>query len=284
MPRLSFILERTPFCDCPMPLALVTGASMGIGAVFAQQLADRHYDLILTARSADKLEAIAHDLRQNQGIQVTVIAGDLTDSALRQTLFNQAGPIDLLVNNAGFGDYGPLATVDRANQQTMIQLNVLALVDLTQLFLPAMLSRQSGAIINVASIAAFQPMPYLSVYAATKAFVLSFSEALRAETRSQGIRVQCLCPGATETNFAAVSGLDRAFAKPDAQPRSRPSKGQPGVADAASVVSQSLAALDRDKSIVITGGLGNRLVAGLSKLTPYETIAGFVEGVFRPTS
>jgi uncharacterized protein len=266
-----------------MPLALITGASMGIGEVFARQLADRGYDLILTARSEDKLQAIATDLR-GEGVRVQVIPGDLTDAALRQRLFVQSGAIDLLVNNAGFGDYGPLAEVDRINQQTMIQLNILALVDLTQLLLPGMVKRQSGAIINVASIAAFQPMPYLSVYAATKAFVLSFSEALRAETRSQGIKVQCLCPGATDTNFAAVSGLDRAFAKPDeGQPgtNSQP-KGQPGVADADSVVRQSLAALDRDKSIVITGGIGNRLVAGLSKVTPYETIAKFVEGVFRP--
>jgi uncharacterized protein len=255
-----------------MPLALITGASMGIGEVFARQLADRGYDLILTARSEDKLQAIATDLR-GEGVRVQVIPGDLTDAALRQRLFVQSGAIDLLVNNAGFGDYGPLATVDRINQQTMIQLNILALVDLTQLLLPGMVKRQSGAIINVASIAAFQPMPYLSVYAATKAFVLS-----------QGIKVQCLCPGATDTNFAAVSGLDRAFAKPDeGQPgtNSQP-KGQPGVADADSVVRQSLAALDRDKSIVITGGIGNRLVAGLSKVTPYETIAKFVEGVFRP--
>jgi uncharacterized protein len=264
-----------------MPLALITGASMGIGEEFARQLAERGYDLILTARSEDKLQAIATDLR-SEGVRIQVIPGDLTDGALRQRLFVQSGAIDLLVNNAGFGDYGPLATVDRANQQTMIQLNVLALVDLTQLLLPGMIKRQSGAIINVASIAAFQPMPYLSVYAATKAFVLSFSEAIRAETRSQGIKVQCLCPGATETNFAAVSGLDRAFAKPEDSSNKNQTKGQPGVADVASVVGKSLVALDRDKSIVITGGLGNRLVAGLSKLTPYETIAGFVEGVFRP--
>jgi uncharacterized protein len=264
-----------------MPLALITGASMGIGEVFARQLADRGYDLILTARSEDKLQAIATDLR-GEGVRVQVIPGDLTDAALRQRLFVQSGAIDLLVNNAGFGDYGPLAEVDRANQQTMIQLNILALVDLTHLLLPGMIKRQSGAIINVASIAAFQPMPYLSVYAATKAFVLSFSEALRAETRSQGIKVQCLCPGATDTNFAAVSGLDRAFAKPDDSASPDKPKGQPGVADADSVVRQSLAALDRDKSIVITGGIGNRLVAGLSKVTPYETIAKFVEGVFRP--
>jgi uncharacterized protein len=258
-----------------MPLALVTGASMGIGEQFARQLADRGYDLILTARSVDKLQAIAAELGDR--VQVTVVPGDLTDAGLRQRLADQAGPIDLLVNNAGFGDYGALATVDRLNQQQMIQLNVLALVDLTQLIVPGMVARQAGAIVNVASIAAFQPMPYLSVYAATKAFVLSFSEALRAETRSQGIKVQCLCPGATETNFAAVSGLDRAFASAEGASRS-----QPGTADAATVVRECLVALDRDKSIVITGGWGNRLVAGLSKLTPYETIAGFVEGVFRP--
>ncbi len=264
-----------------MPLALITGASMGIGEEFARQLAERGYDLILTARSEDKLQAIATDLR-SEGVRIQVIPGDLTDGALRQRLFVQSGAIDLLVNNAGFGDYGPLAKVDRANQQTMIQLNILALVDLTQLLLPGMIKRQSGAIINVASIAAFQPMPYLSVYAATKAFVLSFSEAIRAETRSQGIQIQCLCPGATDTNFAVVSGLDRAFAKPEGSQSGDQAKGQPSVADAATVVRQSLAALDRDKSIVITGGLGNRLVAGFSKLTPYETIAGFVEKVFRP--
>jgi hypothetical protein len=260
-----------------MPTALVTGASMGIGAAFARELATRQYNLVLVARSEDKLQAIAADLRTRYGIKVEVIVADLTNASAPCSIFeiltNWDWSIDLLINNAGFGDYGEFATRDRDKQLAMMQLNMLALVELTHLFLPAMQARGSGSIINVASTAAFQPMPYLSVYAATKAFVLSFSEAIRAENRHLKIKVQCLCPGATESSFATVSGLDKAFGSSDFKPL---------LADATQVVRESLNALEHDKSIVVTGGIGNQIGAGLSRVLASETLATFVEKVFRP--
>jgi uncharacterized protein len=260
-----------------MPTALVTGASMGIGAAFARELAARQYNLVLVARSQDKLYAIAEELQTRYGIKVQVIVGDLTDAKtplfIFETVTRWDWSIDVLINNAGFGDYGEFATRDRTRQLAMIQLNIMALVELTHLFLPTMQARRSGSIINVASIAAFQPMPYLSVYAATKAFVLSFSEAIRVENQQLGINVQCLCPGATESNFTAASGLETAFGDFDRKP---------ALADATLVVQESLAALERNKSIIVAGGIGNKIGAGLSRILSSETLADFVGKVFRP--
>lgn len=258
-----------------MPTALVTGASMGIGEEFARQLAAKGYDLILVARSTDKLEAIAAELNQKYNRLTQVITADLTEPNACETVFEKvemAGQsVDLLVNNAGFGDYSAFDKSDRAKQTAMIQLNVQALVELTHLVLPTMQARNGGSIINVASIAAFQSMPYLSVYAATKAFVLSFSTALWAEVKEQGIYVQCLCPGATESNFGVVSGLDQAFSDTENTPK---------VATAASVVQESLAALDREKPVVVTSGPANRIIAGLGKMLPQETAAKMTAKIF----
>ncbi len=257
-----------------MPTALITGASMGIGAEFASQLAQKGYDLILVARSEDKLQAIATQLAAQHHIKTQTITADLTAPEACRAIFRQIQdkPVDLLVNNAGFGDYGAFVESDGAKQTTMVQLNVQALVDLTHLFLPAMQARKAGNIINVASIAAFQSMPYLSVYAATKAFVLSFSTALWAEVKDQGIYVQCLCPGATESNFGVVSGLDQAFSA---------SKNTPSIATAASVVQESLAAMAQKKAVVVTSGPANRIIAGLGKMFPQEMVATMTAKIFR---
>jgi uncharacterized protein len=260
-----------------MPTALITGASMGIGAEFARQLAQKGYDLILVARSADKLQTIGTDLTKQFGIKAQSITADLTMPQACLNVFKQLQAegvtVDLLVNNAGFGDYGEFSQSDGPKQTSMMQLNIQALVDLTHLVLPTMLARNSGNIINVASIAAFQSMPYLAVYAATKAFVLSFSTALWAETKDQGIHVQCLCPGATESNFGVVSGLDSAFAN---------SKNTPKIANAASVVQESLNALDRKQVVVVTSGLTNRMIAGLGKMLPQEMVAMMTAKIFHP--
>jgi uncharacterized protein len=257
-----------------MPTALITGASMGIGEEFARQLAQKGYDLILVARSEDKLQTIATTLATQHNIKTQTITADLTHPEACHTIFNQLQdtPIDLLVNNAGFGDYGEFGQSNGPKQTAMIQLNVQALVDLTHLFLPAMQARKAGNIINVASIAAFQSMPYLSVYAATKAFVLSFSTALWAEVKDQGVYVQCLCPGATESNFGLVSGLDQAFNE---------SKNTPSVASAASVVRESLVAMDEKKAVVVTSGPANRIIAGLGKMFPQEIVATMTAKIFR---
>jgi uncharacterized protein len=256
-----------------MPTALVTGASMGIGEEFARQLAKRKYDLVLVARSADKLAEIAAELQNSCNVEVRTIVADLTVDDAPQNIFDtlagEGKTIDLLVNNAGFGDYGEFAKCALDKQTAMVQLNISALVALTHLFLPAMQQQRSGAIVN--SIAAFQPMPYLATYAATKAFVLSFSEAIRAENRQYGIKVQCLCPGATATNFGETSGLTAAFGN---------SSQANSVATSESVVSASLAELNR--AIVVTGGIGNQLAAGLNRFLPSSTSASLIERVFRP--
>jgi uncharacterized protein len=260
-----------------MPTALITGASMGIGEEFARQLAQKGYDLILVARSADKLQAIAADLTHHHGIKAQVITADLTMPQACLKVFAQVQAegitVDLLINNAGFGDYGEFSQSDGPKQTAMVQLNIQALVDLTHLVLPTMQARKNGNIINVASIAAFQSMPYFSVYAATKAFVLSFSTALWAETKDQGIHVQCLCPGATESNFDVVSGLDSAFAN---------SKNAPKLATAASVVQESLKALDHKQVVVVTSGPTNRIIAGLGKMLPQEMVAMMTAKIFHP--
>jgi short-subunit dehydrogenase len=191
--------------------ALVTGASSGIGEQFALQLARRGHNLVLSARSVDKMQALATRLRaENPGIEVEVIAADLAEpgsgAALTGALATRGLQVDLLINNAGFGSHNPVAEEDPVNLAREIQLNCSSLVDLTARLLPAMLERDRGGVLNVASTAAYQPLATMAVYAATKAFVLSFTEALWAETRTTGVRVMALCPGATETGFFDVTG------------------------------------------------------------------------------
>ena len=260
-----------------MPTALVTGASMGIGAAFARSLATKKYDLVLVARSQDKLEELAHELNTNHGVQVNIWVADLTVATAAQEVFDAVKSwdwtIDLLINNAGFGDYAAFVNCDRSKQISMIQLNVLALTELTHLFLPSMVERTSGSIINVASIAGLQPLPYLSVYAATKAFVVSFSESLWAEVKGSGVRVQALCPGATESNFGVAAGMDKMMEGSTQAP--------PKIATAESVVKESLDALERNQPVVVTG-FGNQVVSTIGRFVPRKALAGWVEQVFRP--
>lgn len=190
------------------PLALVTGASAGIGTELARLLAADH-DLILTARRADALHALAAELKRS-GATCHVFPGDLTDPAAPRQLFDQitaAGlTVDVLVNNAGFGDLGPFAKADLPKTLKMIQVNVTALTELVSLFLPGFVARNRGRILNVGSIAGFQPGPYMAAYYATKAYVNSFSEALHSELSGTGVTVTVLCPGPVATEFAQVAG------------------------------------------------------------------------------
>lgn len=194
-----------------MPTALVTGASAGLGEGFARELARRGHDLILTARRAERLEEIAAELRTAQGVKVHVFASDLAEAGAPEALLTEvvaAGlPIDLLVNNAGFGVRGDFAELDGAVQLGMIDLNCRALVALAHGVLPGMIGRRSGGILNIASLGSFQPGPWMAVYYATKAFVLSFSEALHEEARDKGVRVSAICPGPTRTEFADRAGM-----------------------------------------------------------------------------
>jgi short-subunit dehydrogenase len=185
--------------------ALVTGASSGIGEAIAHKLAGEGMDLLLVARSEVKLQALAARLTADHGVHATALAADLSKAGCGKALLSWAEAngvaVDVLVNNAGFGTYGAFDTIAADADQTMIAVNAGAVIDLTHAFLPGMLERRRGAVLNIASAAAFQPGAYMAVYAASKAFVLSFSEALWVECRGRGVHVAALCPGAVETQF-----------------------------------------------------------------------------------
>ena len=261
-----------------MPRALITGASSGIGAEFARQLAPQGYDLVLTARSQAALEDLAAQLRQNHGIEVAVIPLDLTEPNAASQLYQQTSDrqlqIDLLINNAGFGDYGDFAEGDRHKLLALMQLNIIALADLTHQFLQPMRSRHSGTILNIGSIAGFQPIPYLALYAASKAFVLSFSEALWAENQALGVQVMAICPGPTETQFNQTAGF----------PESDSSSSAPAMADVTSVVAESLQAMKRDHGSAVVGGWANHLITSLPRFLPRDTLAKVVGEQFRPAT
>lgn len=186
--------------------ALITGASGGIGYELARVMAADRWDLVLAARSADKLTEIAGQLSSAHGVQIETVPIDLAVPKATRELFAAATaggrPITALVNNAGFGLFGPFAEADPASVDQLIQLNIAALTDLTRLALPDMVARRSGYVLNVASAAAFQPGPLMAIYYASKAYVLHFSEAIAEELAASGVRVTALCPGATETGFA----------------------------------------------------------------------------------
>ncbi len=190
---------------------LVTGASSGIGADLARVFAREGYDLVLVARSRDRLDALARELQDAHGATARVAPIDLSVAgaarAVRERVAREGVEIDVLVNDAGFGVRGPFVDLDPARQMEMIQVNLVALTELTRLFVPDMVKRRTGRILNVASTAAFQPGPLMAVYFATKAYVLSFSEALAEELRGSGVTVTCVAPGATETGFGEIAGV-----------------------------------------------------------------------------
>ena len=250
--------------------ALVTGASSGIGEVFARQLAERGANLVLAARTQDKLDALAQELQERFGPSVEVRACDLSEpgagAALAARLAERDVRIDVLINAAGFGLFGQLHEADPARTSQQVRLNVDALTELTCALLPQMRARNRGAIVNVASTAAFQPVPYMAVYGATKAYVLSFTEALWAETRGTGVLVTALCPGATDTPF-----FDTASEHASIGHRMSPEH----------VVAAALSALERRRCSV-TPGLRNRLLAGAPRLTPRQTVVRISARTMRP--
>ena len=260
-----------------MATALITGASSGIGAEFARAFARRKTDLVLVARRQDRLTALAERLYRETGVQIQVIPQDLTAPNAGETLqgaIAAAGSsIDILINNAGFGDYGEFGCSDLSKQLQMLDLNVRSLVELAHRFLAPMQARGAGSIVNVASIAAFQPLPYMSVYAASKAFVLNFSEALWAENRDKGVSVLALCPGPTETEFFQVAGFDAV------EPSNRPA-GK--LVDAAEVVDRALSALDRGDTNVVTGDLATQALVNLPRFPPAPVSGGGRRAVFPP--
>jgi short-subunit dehydrogenase len=253
----------------PGQTALVTGASSGIGAVYARELAARGADLILVARREDTLTALADKLSTEYGHRADVIAADLAEPGaadlVAQRVSELGRTVDILVNNAGFGAHGDLAAADPARLSAMVQLNCATVVDLTRRYLPGMLTRRRGTIINVASTAAFQPVPHMAVYGASKAFVLSFTEAIWAEARPAGVRVVAICPGATDTAFFDVAGEAAALGS-----RRTPEQ----------VVATTFRALDRGRPTVVDGK-ANALLASVTGLASRRTVIRVTERTMR---
>lgn len=239
------------------PRALITGASAGIGEGFARRLAKDAYDLVLVARRRDRLEQLAAAVTSEHGVQAEVIEADLSKdegvSQIEERL--RAGGIDLLVNNAGFGTVGEFAGLPLERELEQLDVNVRALMRLTHAALGAMKEGRKGTLINVGSMAAFQPIPYNATYAATKAFVLHFSEAVHEEAKARGVTVTCLCPGPVKTEFQEVAGIDQSI---------MPAMNWQSVD---SVVETALSAARSGRAFAIPGAL-NVMMSASTRLTP----------------
>ena len=236
---------------------LITGASSGIGLELARLFARDGNNLVLVARREELLNKIAGELNSDFGVEVEVITKDLTLENSSDEIFMQLKDreIDIVVNNAGFGAVGPLSELDYKRQVDMIKLNITALTSLTRLLIPRMVERNSGGILNVGSLAGFQPGPYATIYYATKAFVLSFTEGLKEELKNTNIKITCLSPGPTNTEFGEVSGLDKSFLF------------KFGTMGAKEVALQGYNGFLRGETVVIPG-FSNKLLPLLVRLSP----------------
>jgi uncharacterized protein len=251
--------------------ALVTGASSGIGETVARRLAERGHQLVVVARRTDRLRRLATDLRRLHGAGVEVLRADLETVAGREAVaarLGDGGPW-LLVNSAGFGTRGRFVEQDPAREAAEIQVNVLAVHQLTRAALPGCLAARAGGVINVASTAGFQPLPHFATYAATKAFVLHLTEAVAAELHGSGVRAMALCPGFTTTEFAEVAGAGR-----DVQ------RLRPVTMTRESVVGAALRAFDRG-DVICVPGLLNAVGAHGVRLLPRFAVRRVLEPVFR---
>jgi len=251
--------------------ALVTGASPGIGVALATQLAAGGTHLVLTARRRERLEELARKLTNANGIRTEIVAADLTQPDAPGKIFGftkeKGIAVEVLINNAGFGQYGELAQVETQRLLDMVQVNCTAVVHLTRLYLPDMILRRQGDILILASTASFQAVPYISTYAATKAFDLLFAEGLAEEMKPHGIRVCALCPGSTESEFHAVAGQEKF------------TSDHPETAE--KVARTGLEALAAGKSYVISG-LGNYLGAQSQRIVPRSMVTRIAARMFRP--
>lgn len=254
--------------------ALITGASGGIGEAIARQLASRGADLILVARSADRLHALAGELSQRHGIRAEVIAADLSCPDAGRTLEAEVAArglqVDLLVNNAGFGGFSEFARQDPQDIGEMIAVNITALTDLTRRFLPPMLERGRGRVLNVASTAGFVPGPLMAVYYATKAYVLSFSEGVNEELRGTGLSVTALCPGPVDTGFQDAASLHES--------RLMSGLTRLAVVDVDTVARIGVEATLRGQGVAVAGG-ANRLQVSAFRLLPRSVAARVIAGV-----
>jgi uncharacterized protein len=254
--------------------ALITGASAGLGYEFAKLFARDNYNLVLVARSRPKLDELGEQLRQRHGISVKTIPLDLGLPRAAQDLFEETQRarthVDILVNNAGYGKLGEFAAIPLEEEYGQIQLNVTALTLLTKLYLGPMLERRSGKIMNVASTAAFQPGPLMAVYYATKAYVLSFSEAIADELRNSGVQVTCFCPGATLTEFQKRAETENSRLFKQLAPM-----------DAKTVAEDGYGALMAGKSLAISG-FKNWLVAESVRFAPRKWVTAISRWVAEP--
>jgi short-subunit dehydrogenase len=239
-------------------VAVITGASAGLGVDFARQLSARGHRLVLVARRKDRLEALARELGNARAVAIDLSKANAAAKVMAD-LEGAGEQVEILVNNAGFGLTGKFAKRDAKQLRQMIDLNVGTLTDLCRAVAPQMIARKSGAILNVASTAAFQPGPNMAVYFATKAFVLSFTEALHEELKPHGVRVTCLCPGPTRTEFGDVAGF-----------------GGSGMFDrlameSPKVVEVGLKALDKNRAVVVAG-LVNKVGAASTRFAPRSVV------------
>ena len=252
-----------------MAAALITGASSGIGLALARVFAADGVDVILSARSEDRLRELANEVRETYRVKARVIPADLSRPGQAQRVYDRVvatgWQVDCLVNNAGFGVYGDFAETDWMAEAAMVQVNIVALTQLTKLFLPEMIARDRGKILNVASTAAFQPGPMMAVYFATKAYVLSFSEAIAHELRGTGVHVTALCPGATETGFQRAAGAtgSRVF----------DSRKLPTGAD---VAVYGYEVLQRQKRVAVHGAI-NKMLAFGTRLLPRRAVVAITK-------
>ena len=253
---------------------LITGGSVGIGAALADVFAAHGHDLILVSRTREKLEARGRAIHDQYGVDVICISEDLTDPQgarrLHEAVTARSLDVHHLVNNAGVGLYGKFATTDLDAELKMIQLNVASVVDLTKRFLPSMIARRSGRIMNVASTAAFVPGPWMSVYYATKAFLLSFSQAIDYELKASGITVTTLCPGPTESEFKVRAGSQRSRLF------------EAFVMDAPRVARVGYDGMMKGKAVAIPG-LRNKLIPIAARLAPRSLVAELSHRAARPS-
>jgi len=253
-----------------MKITLITGASGGIGEAIVNRLAERKQNLLLVARNAEKLEQQGKLLAEKFGIQVQFIAADLSAPATAQFILEETQKrgleVDVLINNAGIGSGGEFSSLSLKSELDLIQLNISTLVALTHLFLPQMQIRNSGTIINIASMASFMPIPYMATYAASKAFVRSFTEAVSQECKPYQVHMMLFCPGLTKTNFNSAAGIDNEKgAGLSSDYKSAPTQTPEQVAD------ELLDALDKRKRFAVSGKM-NRLAANMLALIPNRFI------------
>ncbi len=246
--------------------ALITGASSGLGKVFAERLSAAGAKLVLVARSEEVLKDLASLLKHEHNTESIIIVKDLSKPNAAQEVFaevkNAGVTIDVLINDAGFGTYGHFHTTDLVRNEQMLMVNIVALTELTHLFLPDMVVKKSGVVINISSLAAFVPMPSFAVYCASKAYVRLFTEILWSEYQNDGVQFLCVCPGSTDTNFfrnAEMKPSQRILASPD------------------KVVDQALKALEKNKVYVVCGPFSNKIFAQLRRFFTRKFLAKIVK-------